>query len=188
MMYDPDGMEDKKWILSGLGLMGKGVVEVVGGAAMAYSGVGIGAAAFLISDGFASFGLGLGMATAGAIAEDNNTLNEQAYDLIKDGPVETFTKGCDMATETEVPFFEIAGNVIESAVGLSTLKAPSKAIDVITDGLTIKQTIKTLELINNAFSSSRSINSERQVINTSANNLVEWNNNIIKKGLWAPSE
>ncbi len=161
---DPDGMAEKNWIKSGLALTGKGLVETAAGIAIASSG-------------------------DGAVANDENVPSEKAYDLIKDGPISAVAKGMDMATETDVPIFEIAGSVAETTIGLSIFTISTDVTTIMSNVLTIGQVKNTIDLINDATSANeKSLNADQANSGNHANNIEEWSKKLLEIGLWNQSE
>ena len=161
---DPDGMADKNWIKSGLALTGKGLVEIAAGIGITSSG-------------------------AGAVADDENAPDEKAFELLKDGPIRPFTKGLDMTTETEVPIFDTAGSVFETAVGLSSFIISPDVITLLSDGFTIVQVKKTVDQIKDATSvNNKSLNADQPLSENQNYNNDEWLKKLLEIGLWNQSE
>jgi RHS repeat-associated protein len=152
---DMDGMFDKKMFWSGVGAIVKGTVEIAAGGVMLSTGVGAGAAAYLLPVGIASVGAGGALIIGGVSIDDNCENADTATKILKDGPVMSIARACDMATKTETPYFEIGASLFETAFGVATFEVSSNMVVIASDILTIEQGRETFTLIIN---------------NTSANN------------------
>ena len=108
---------------------------------------------------------------AGALTEeDSNALDPAAMQILKDGPVFGIARACDMATSTDVPYFEIGAGLLDTTVGYLTFDARGNIVLILSDFSTVKQAWETTHLINDA------VSTEDTNSNTEQSNSDEKNN------------